>query len=76
MSSALPAASAAAGDRRSSPISSPVCGPQNAIPTVAFADIEKAVSPNAEQRASLVKLSEAADKADQAILATCPPKRR
>ena len=49
-----------------------VCGPQNAIPTVAFADIEKAVSPNPDQRASLVKLTEAADKADQAILATCP----
>ena len=49
-----------------------VCGPENAIPTIAVADIEKAVSPTAEQRADLVKLSEAADKADKAILATCP----
>ena len=30
------------------------------------------MSPTAEQRADLVKLSEAADKADKAILAACP----
>ena len=48
------------------------CGPQMAIPTVAVTNIEKAVSPNPEQRVDLVALSRAADKADQAILATCP----
>jgi len=49
-----------------------VCGPQNAIPVVSVGQIDKAVQPSPQQRAGLVALQDAANKADNMILATCP----
>ena len=49
-----------------------VCGPQNAIPVVSVGQIDKAVQPNPQQRADLIALQGAANKADDMILATCP----
>ena len=48
------------------------CGPQNAIPVVSVEDIDKAVAPNPQQQADLVALRNAATKADETIVATCP----
>jgi len=49
-----------------------LCGPNNAVPVIATDQIDKAVQPDAKQRAALVALGDAATKADDAILATCP----
>ncbi len=49
-----------------------LCGPQTGIPVVAIGQFEKAVQPNAQQRAELAAVSEAANVAEQGILATCP----
>ena len=49
-----------------------LCGPQDAVPVVSTEEIDKALQPDAQQRAGLASLSEAANKADQMILATCP----
>ena len=49
-----------------------VCGPQNAIPVVSVGQIDKAVQLNAQQRAGLVALQDAASKADDMVLASCP----
>ena len=49
-----------------------LCGPQNAVPVVAVDRIDKAVQPDAQQRADIAALSDVANKADQTILATCP----
>ena len=49
-----------------------LCGPQNAVPVIATDQIEKAVLPDAKQRAALLALRDAATKADNTILATCP----
>ena len=49
-----------------------LCGPQNAVPVVSSEQIDKAVQPDAQQRADLVSLSDAANKADQMVLASCP----
>jgi hypothetical protein len=49
-----------------------LCGPQNAVPVIATDKIDKAVAPDAKQQQSLAALSDAANKADQTILASCP----
>ncbi len=49
-----------------------LCGPQNAVPVISVEQIDKAVQPDAQQRAALAALSEAANKADETILASCP----
>jgi hypothetical protein len=49
-----------------------LCGPQTGIPGAAIGQFEKAVQPNAQQRAELATVSEAANVAEQAILAACP----
>ncbi len=49
-----------------------LCGPNNAVPVVALDQIDKAVQPDAKQRAALLALRDAATKADDAILASCP----
>jgi hypothetical protein len=49
-----------------------LCGPQNAVPVVATAQIDQAIKPDAKQQQSLAALSDAANKADQTILASCP----
>jgi hypothetical protein len=48
------------------------CGPNNAVPLIALDQINAAVQPDAKQRAALVALRDAAGKADDAILASCP----
>lgn len=49
-----------------------LCGPQNAVPVIATDKIDAAVAPDASQKQSLTALSDAANKADQTILASCP----
>jgi hypothetical protein len=49
-----------------------LCGPQNAVPVLATSQIDRAITPDAKQQQSLAALSEAANKADQTILASCP----
>ncbi len=49
-----------------------MCGPQNAIPVIAVDQSGRAVQPNAKQQTSLSALRDAAGKADDAILASCP----
>ena len=49
-----------------------LCRSEAALPVIAVGRIEKAVQPNAQQRAELAALSEAANAAEQGILATCP----
>jgi len=49
-----------------------LCRSEAALPVVAIERIEKAVRPNAQQRAELAALSKAANAAEQGILATCP----
>jgi hypothetical protein len=49
-----------------------LCGPQNAVPVVATGQIDRAITPDAAQQQSLAALSDAANKADQTILASCP----
>lgn len=49
-----------------------LCGPQNAVPVVATAQIDQAITPDAKQQQNLAALSDAANKADQTILASCP----
>ena len=49
-----------------------LCGPNNAVPVIAIDQIDKAVQPDAKQRAALLALRDAATKADDAILASCP----
>jgi hypothetical protein len=49
-----------------------VCGPQNAVPPVPVDKIEKAVQPDSQQRSDLDALRDAANEADQTILASCP----
>ena len=56
----------------SPPVLAQLCGPENAVPVVATDQIDKAVQPDAKQQQSLAALSDAANKADQAILASCP----
>jgi hypothetical protein len=48
------------------------CGPNNAVPLVALDQINAAVQPDAKQQAALAALRDAAGKADDAILASCP----
>ena len=47
-----------------------LCGPNNAVPVIATDQIDKAVQPDAKQRAALLALRDAATKADDAILAS------
>jgi division protein CdvB (Snf7/Vps24/ESCRT-III family) len=49
-----------------------ICGPQNAVPVIAVDQIDSAVQPDAKQRQSLEALRDAAGKADDAVLASCP----
>ena len=49
-----------------------LCGPQNAVPVIAVDQIDSAVQPDAKQQTSLAALRDAAGKADDAILASCP----
>ena len=49
-----------------------MCGPNNAIPAVAVDQIDSAVKPDDKQRQALNALRDAAGKADDAILASCP----
>lgn len=49
-----------------------LCGPNNAVPVIALDQIDKAVQPDAKQHAALLALRDAATKADDAILASCP----
>jgi hypothetical protein len=49
-----------------------LCGPQNAVPVIAVDQIDSAVHPDAKQQTSLAALRDAAGKADDAILASCP----
>jgi hypothetical protein len=49
-----------------------LCGPQNAVPVIAVDQIDGAVQPDAKQQTSLAALRDAAGKADDAILASCP----
>jgi hypothetical protein len=49
-----------------------LCGPQNAVPVIAVDQIGSAVQPDAKQQTSLAALRDAAGKADDAILASCP----
>jgi hypothetical protein len=49
-----------------------LCGPQNAVPVIAIDQIDSAVQPDAKQQTSLAALRDAAGKADDAILASCP----
>ena len=49
-----------------------LCRSEAALPVIAVGRIEKAVRPNAQQRAELDALSKAANAAEQGILATCP----
>jgi hypothetical protein len=49
-----------------------LCGPDNAVPVIALGPIETAVQPDAKQQTSLAALRDAAGKADDAILASCP----
>jgi hypothetical protein len=48
------------------------CGPQNAVPVVSVEEIDKAVHPDRRQQAELAALREAATKADDMIVASCP----
>jgi hypothetical protein len=49
-----------------------LCGPNNAVPAIAVDRISGAVKPDDKQRASLNALRDAAGKADDAVLASCP----
>jgi hypothetical protein len=49
-----------------------LCGPNNAVPVIALGPIEAAVQPDAKQQTLLAALGDAAGKADDAILASCP----
>jgi len=49
-----------------------ICGPQNAVPVIAVDQIVSAVQPDAKQQQSLNALRDAAGKADDAVLASCP----
>ena len=49
-----------------------LCGPNNAVPVIAVDPIVKAIQPDAKQRTALTALQDAATKADDAILASCP----
>ncbi len=51
---------------------SQACGPQNAVPVIAIDQIDSAVQPDAKQQTALAALRDAAGKADDAILASCP----
>jgi Spy/CpxP family protein refolding chaperone len=49
-----------------------LCGPQDSVPVVATQKIDAAVRPSAKQSADLAALNQAAARADQMILASCP----
>ena len=49
-----------------------LCGPNNAMPAIAVDQIDSAVKPDDKQRQALNALRDAAGKADDAILASCP----
>jgi hypothetical protein len=49
-----------------------LCGPNNTVPAIAVDRISSAVKPDDKQRASLNALRDAAGKADDAVLASCP----
>jgi hypothetical protein len=53
-------------------ILSQLCGPQNAVPVIATEQIDSAVQPDAKQQTALAALRDAAGKADDGILASCP----
>ncbi len=53
-------------------ILSQLCGPQNAVPVIATEQIDGAVQPDTKQQTALAALRDAAGKADDAILASCP----
>ena len=48
------------------------CGPNNAVPVIAIDQISSAVKPDDKQQAALAALRDAAGKADEAVLASCP----
>ena len=64
----------ALGENRSGAASNlaQTCGPDNAVPVIAIDQIDSAVQPDAKQQHALAALRDAADKADDAILASCP----
>ena len=49
-----------------------LCGPDDAVPAIAVDQISSAVQPDAKQQQSLNALRDAAGKADDAVLASCP----
>jgi hypothetical protein len=49
-----------------------LCGPNNALPAIAVGEISSAVKPDDKQRQALNALRDAAGKADDAIVASCP----
>ncbi len=49
-----------------------LCGPDNAVPVIALGPIDSAVQPDSKQQTLLAALGDAAGKADDAILASCP----
>ena len=49
-----------------------LCGPNNAVPAIAVDRISSAVKPDDKQQQSLNALRDAAGKADDAVLASCP----
>ncbi len=61
-----------AGNAAGAPSLAQLCGPQNAVPVIAVDQIDSAVQPDAKQQTSLAALRDAAGKADDAILASCP----
>lgn len=49
-----------------------MCGPNNAVPVIATDRISSAVKPDDKQQQALNALRDAANKADDAVLASCP----
>jgi hypothetical protein len=49
-----------------------MCGPDNAVPAIAVDRISSAVKPDEKQQQSLAALRDAASKADDAVVASCP----
>jgi hypothetical protein len=49
-----------------------LCGPNNAVPAIAVDQIRSAVKPDDKQQLALNALRDAAGKADDAVLASCP----
>ncbi len=66
----------ALGDNKNAASGAPnlsqMCGPQNAVPVIAVDQISRAVQPDAKEQQSLNALRDAAGKADDAVLASCP----